>query len=227
MATLGSLPETYYSIDVECVATGRRHDERGVALVAVVDKNERLILRKKVKIDRSKVVSYLTPLTGIRPGDLDNGESLDSVIRQVKSLLGPNVVLVGQGIANDIKWLNLREGVDYNYSVDLGQFFKVYNPRYSNYSYFNLQHEANILLGPGTLTGDEHDPGRDAAVSIRLFNKYYANPRLKEQDAKRLLQTRPQPSWAKRNNYQWEGVCMASYMPRLCICGAPTLHNDY
>jgi hypothetical protein len=36
--------------------------------------------------------------------------------------LGPNVVLVGQGIANDIKWLNLREGVDYNYSVDLGQF---------------------------------------------------------------------------------------------------------
>jgi RNA exonuclease 4 len=149
MATSGSLPETYYCIDVECVATGRRHDERGVALVAVVDKNERLILRKKVKIDRSKVVSYLTPLTGIRPGDLDNGESLDSVIRQVKSLLGPNVVLVGQGIANDIKWLNLREGVDYNYSVDLGQFFKVYNPRYSNYSYFTLQHEANILLGPG------------------------------------------------------------------------------
>ena len=41
-----------------------------------------------------KVVSYLTPLTGLREGLLDDGEPLDSVLAEVKSVLGPDVVLV-------------------------------------------------------------------------------------------------------------------------------------
>ena len=145
-----SLPDEYYSIDVECVATGRRHDDRSVALVAVVDKNEQVLLKKKVKVDKP-VVSYLTPLTGLRRGDLDDGEPLHDVVKIIKSLLSPNAVLVGQGIQNDIKWLSLREGVDFNFSVDLGKFFRTYNPQYRNYSYFSLQHEANTLLGPGII----------------------------------------------------------------------------
>ena len=60
-----SLPEKYISIDVECVATGRRHDARSVALVAIVDEDERVLLRRKVK-PSEKIVSYLTPLTGLR-----------------------------------------------------------------------------------------------------------------------------------------------------------------
>lgn len=150
MASIGSqkLPAKFYSVDVECVASGRRHDARSVALVAVVDQYETVLLKKKVKVDKP-VASYLTPLTGIRPGDLDDGEPLRDVIRQVKSLLGPDVVLVGQGITSDIKWLSLEVGVDYSSFVDLGKFFKVYNPRYGNYNYFTLQHEANVLLGPG------------------------------------------------------------------------------
>ena len=70
-----SLPEKYVCIDVECVATGRRHDARSVALVAIVDQDERVLLKKKVK-PIEKIVSYLTPLTGLREGDLDDGEQL-------------------------------------------------------------------------------------------------------------------------------------------------------
>lgn len=137
------------SVDVECVATGRRHDDRAVCSVVVVDYNETVLLRKTVKPDKP-VVSYLTPLTGFRQGDLDRGESLESVIAEVKSLLAPNVVLVGQGIKSDIDWLHLVEETDYRRYVDLGEMFKTYNSRYRNYSYFSLQHEANTLLRPGT-----------------------------------------------------------------------------
>ena len=62
--------------------------------VAVVDVNERVIIKKVVKPEKP-VVSYLTPLTGVRPGDLDNGERLSDVIAEVKGLLGRDVVLRG------------------------------------------------------------------------------------------------------------------------------------
>ena len=145
-----SLPEKYISVDVECVATGIRHDAHSVALVAVVDQDERVLLKKKVKQTQA-VVSYLTPLTGIRAGDLDDGEPLESVLVEVKRLLGPDVVLVGQGINSDVTWLHLRQGEDFQSTVDLGDVFKTFNPRYSNYSVFTLSHEANTLLGRGTV----------------------------------------------------------------------------
>ena len=143
-----SLPEKFFCVDVEWVATGVRHDAHAVCLVAVVDKDERVVLNKKVK-PTEKIVSYLTPCTGIREGDLDDGESLESVIAEVKALLGPNVVLVGQSVISDVEWLHLEQGVDYSRRVELGELFETYNPRYGNYSFFSLSHEANLLLSPG------------------------------------------------------------------------------
>ena len=243
-----SLPEKFVSVDVECVATGKRHDARAVSLVAVVDKNERVLLKKKVK-PVEPVVSYLTPLTGLRAGDLDDGDSLESAIAEVRALLGPDVVLVGQGVKSDVEWLQLREGVDYERTIELAELFKTYNPRYSNYSYFSLSHEANTLLGQGAFgmggaelrmrkccynncfvsasvpagfIADQHDPATDAKASVQLFKKYYANSALLAQAKQKLLHNRPPPSWAKRNNYRWKGVCMAAFMPKMCFCGAPT-----
>ena len=145
---MASGSKRYIAADVECVATGKRHDDRDVCLVAVVDANEKVILKRKVKPEK-RIVSYLTPLTGVRQGDLDDGERLSDVIKEVKALLGPDVVLVGQGVKSDIKWLHLEEGKDYNSFVDLGQMFKAYNSRYGNYSFFSLSHEANTLIRPG------------------------------------------------------------------------------
>ena len=147
-AEAASVPR-YMSVDVECVATGERHDAREVCSVAVVDGSGKVLLSKKVK-PTSPVASYLTPLTGLHKGDLDDGARLEDVIVEVKALMGPGVVLVGQGIANDIKWLQLQQGVDYNKTVDLGEMFKVFNPRYGSYNFSSLSHEANTLLRPGT-----------------------------------------------------------------------------
>ncbi len=142
--------EKIFSLDVECVATGRRHvnDDRDVCIVAVVDQNEKVLLKKKVKPEKP-VVSYLTPLTGVRAGDLDDAPTVASVIAEVKSLLGPNAVLVGQNIQSDIEWLRLEQGVDYGRTVEVSEMFSSYNSRYGNISYFSLAHEANTLLQAG------------------------------------------------------------------------------
>ena len=73
---------------------------------------------------------------------------------------------------------------------------------------------------------DYRNPSQDALICIQLFKKYYANPELKNRDQQRLLSTSQESSWIKRNNYQWEGVCLAYYRPKNCFCGAPTLQVD-
>jgi hypothetical protein len=56
----------YYSIDVECVATGPGHNARAIAQIGLVDANGRCVLNLFVKPPAgSTVASYLTPLTGI------------------------------------------------------------------------------------------------------------------------------------------------------------------
>lgn len=56
---------TYFSIDVECVATGVEHNAREVAQIALVDQFERCLLNVYVTPpEGATVASYLTPLTG-------------------------------------------------------------------------------------------------------------------------------------------------------------------
>ena len=138
----------YLSIDVECVATGISHNAREVCSVAVVDAKEKVLLLKKVK-PMSPVISYLTPMTGVRQGDLDDAENLSDVLGEVKALLGRDVVLVGQAIQIEIKWLELEQGKDYSHAIDLSEMFKAYNSHYRNYSFFTLSFVANTLISPG------------------------------------------------------------------------------
>ena len=215
------------AVDVECVATGRGHSDRSVCRVAVVDENERVLLNELVKPDKP-VVSYLTPFTGLRAGDLENGKSLDAVLAQVHGLLSPDVTLVGQAVASDIKWLQLVQGVHYKDVVDLAQIFATYNPRFKNTSYFSLQHEADTLLGGVAMIGTgPHDPANDALACIRLHKKYcIESPHLLASAKQQLLRNRPPPSPAKQHNYRYEGVCMAAFFPEKCICGQPTKRNN-
>ena len=140
----------YMSVVVKSVATGKRHDARSVCSVVVIDGQEKILLTKLVKPDKP-VVNYLTPLTGVKEGDLDNGEALSDVLAQMKSLLGPDVILVGHAIPIDIDRLSLQKGIDYSSYIDLSEMFKALHPRYGNYNYFTLRHEANILIRPGIL----------------------------------------------------------------------------
>ncbi len=78
----------------------------------------------------------------------------------------------------------------------------------------------------GTIT-DTHDSVADAITSIKLYKKYYHDPAALLQAKQKLLFTPiSSTTWRKRNNYQWEGVCMAAFMPSKCFCSAPTFRKD-
>ena len=148
MAEAETLPNKFVCLNTARIADGTMHNCRAVAVVVVVDHKGEVKLHKTIKQEK-KVVSYITPLTGLREGDLDQGERLADVIEEVKALLGPDVVIVGQRPEMDINPLKLKEGVHYKESVELGEMFKTYNSYYKDYNYYSLKHEADTLLGPG------------------------------------------------------------------------------
>ena len=137
----------YISINCEYVATGTRHDERTVCMVTVVNRKEKIIFSKKIKPEQP-IISYLTPLTGLTKKDFTQVEDLTTVMSTVRTLLGPDVILIGQKVSTDINRLGLKKGSNYLSHVDLVDIFKYFHPHYNTYTVFSLYHQANILLSP-------------------------------------------------------------------------------
>ncbi len=66
-----SMP-VYFAIEVSCVATGTQHTARSVASVALADQFGRLLYAAYIKQEGSlKVLSYLTPLTGLQGEEVE------------------------------------------------------------------------------------------------------------------------------------------------------------
>eukprot|EP00697_Spironema_sp_BW2_P015592 gnl/Spiro4/650_TR369_c0_g1_i1.p1 gnl/Spiro4/650_TR369_c0_g1~~gnl/Spiro4/650_TR369_c0_g1_i1.p1 ORF type:complete len:227 (+),score=36.01 gnl/Spiro4/650_TR369_c0_g1_i1:161-841(+) len=217
------------SMDVECIATGRGHNDRAVARVSIcVDAGggrvDTVLDIMVAPPDGLRIVSYLTPLTGISAADYERtpGRSFAEAQAAVRRCLGPEVVLVGQSIQSDIGWLQLQAGRDYARCVDLAEVFKAYNPRYRSFNKFTLRHEATVLLDVGRRGDQYHCSVDDARSSVLLYLKYVVDqPHLLEDAQQKLLKVRPEPSIAKQLGYTFEGVCLAAFMPKLCTCGQP------
>ncbi|GBF98549.1 small RNA degrading nuclease [Raphidocelis subcapitata] len=213
-------PALYYSIDVECVATGRDHNTRSVAQIALVDQYERLVLNLYVRPEQP-VVSYLTALTGLTQEVVEQyGRPLAEQIELLKSWLPTDATLVGQNILMDVQWLGLREGVDFAACLDLAGLFRVWNPKYNSWTMFSQDHCAKVLLG-WDVDSTTHDAALDAQKSVRLYNYWQAM----QADASgwaaaqaALLQAPTSESFARRNP-TYEGVCMGNR--KTCSCGAP------
>lgn len=215
-------PERVFSVDVECVAVGRTHEpcSRAACSVSIVDGWAKELYRAVIRPEQ-KVISYLTPITGVTAEDLEFGISLAQAISEVKDFLRENAVIVGQKPDGDLIWLDLQKGVDFAVTLDLAEVFKGFNPRYGNETYHNLQHEARVLLNKQAPAG-AHDPCWDATVSVELYNKAKGSTEAQlAQMRNQLINERPLPSIAKQLGYNYEGVCMARFMPRNCMCGAP------
>lgn len=118
----------FYSIDVECIATGVGYANRFryPCRVALVEGENNILLDMVVRPkDVNAVVSYLTPLTGMTKDDcIIRGRSLEEVIQRVKELLPSNAILIGQAINHDITWLNLQKGKDFKDSFDISVMFR-------------------------------------------------------------------------------------------------------
>mmetsp|Transcript_29787 Transcript_29787/g.76469 ORF Transcript_29787/g.76469 Transcript_29787/m.76469 type:complete len:252 (-) Transcript_29787:293-1048(-) len=212
----------FYSIDVECVATGIKHNARSVGQISLVDQYERGILNLYVR-PSEPVVSYLTPLTGLTEEMLAaQGMPLEQAIQYLKMYLPRHAILVGQNIHQDVSWLGLKEGVDFAELRDLTGLYRVWNPRYNSWSVFAQDHLVKTLLG-WDVDGRAHNAVEDACKSIRLFhlhNKMKASPQDWEKAQAILLAVPPGPSFAKRFP-TFEGCCMGNR--RTCTCGAPFL----
>ena len=218
------LKGSVFSLDVECVAVGKTHmpKDRAPAKFALVDSRGKTVCVQYIRPER-EVVSYLTPLSGVRAEDLEGAVSLEEAIEILKSHLPKDAILVGQVIDNDITWMQLKQGEDFADYVDLAEVFKGYNAKYKQTSYHTLLHEARILLNfPDLDTAGEHDSAIDARLSVQLWEKVRSRPDQLQQMRQNLIHNRPKMSAAKRLNHQHEGVCLARFLPPKCICGMPT-----
>ena len=211
----GELP--MYALDVECVATGKTHNDRAVAQIGLVDAYGRCVLNVYVK-PKKEVVSYLTPLTGLTAALIDErGVPLEEAIRVLRSRLPSSAALVGTNIGQDAKWLGLTAPGDCALLVDLAALFRAWDG--SRYVYFSQDHCAKVWLGAVRPPNVAHDAVGDAAVSMALLGCYMRMPdSAKAQCHARALATPRDPSFAVKNP-SFEGVCQGNR--RLCTCGAP------
>lgn len=207
---------TYISIDVECVATGRGHNDRAPASVALVGFDGKVILDLKIhQVDRP--LDYLTPYSGLTDADFGEALPLAEVVLQVKQALlqKPNTVLVGQSIENDITWLGLVEGTDFASSRDLAETFKSAD----NHMY-SLDFASKSLLSK-TKRGKSRTSVGDAQNSMKLFRTFALDP-AKLSKAKDKLATSWQSGRPGPRPAQYKGICMMKYNSRKCVCHQPS-----
>ena len=220
-----SLKGPVFSLDVECVAIGKTHckKDRYPSKFALVDEAGRSICTCLIK-PAKPVVSYLTPLTGLRISNFSaNDPDLPSAIELLKQHLPKEAILVGQNIDHDIEWMHLTEGKDFQNSIDLAEVFKGWNSKYNHISYHSLLHEAQHVLKISTIDASkEHDPALDATLSVQLWNKVKEDPSKLPQYQQMLIRNRPSQSVAKRLDWRYEGVCLSKFNASKCICGMPT-----
>jgi RNA exonuclease 4 len=211
----------HYSIDVECVASGRQCRDRIVAQISLVRGDGAVLLNLYVT-PSVPVFSYMTPLTGLTRELLDErGVPLEEALAQLRIQLPRDAVLVGQGIANDVQWLGLVEGEDFGCMLDLAALWRVWNHNFQSWSIFSQEHLAKVLLGED-INGGAHNAVDDAVKAIKLWRLHGhltqmgGNHAVEEAKA-RLLMVPVSPPFKKRHPV-FEGVCMGD--KRTCQCGA-------
>ncbi|XP_026171321.1 RNA exonuclease 4 [Mastacembelus armatus] len=93
------------AIDCEMVGVGPDGEDSMLARVSIVNHYGKCIYDKFVK-PTEKVTDYRTAVSGVRPEDIENGEDVRTVQREVAEILQGRTV-VGHAIHNDLKILLL------------------------------------------------------------------------------------------------------------------------
>ncbi|KAM5145933.1 RNA exonuclease 4 [Mantella aurantiaca] len=93
------------AMDCEMVGVGTDGEESILARVSIVNQFGKCIYDKFVK-PTERVTDYRTEVSGIRPGDIKNGEQFKVVQKEVSEILKGRI-LVGHAVHNDLKILFL------------------------------------------------------------------------------------------------------------------------
>jgi RNA exonuclease 4 len=209
----------FFSVDVECVASGPGHNDRAMGHIAIVDQMGEVVVNVYVR-PSGPVTSYLPLLTGLTEADCAQGVTEEEAIRLCRAAIPRNAVLVGQNVLKDVQWLRLEDGVDFESMRDLMGLFSVKNPRYNNSTTcFSLAHEAKALLSMDQQT--THHPAIDAWLSIKLYQLYLLlqqHPAELARAQQLLLDTPIEGAFNKKHPI-YDGVCMGNRKD--CKCGQP------
>lgn len=165
-ATTGSNMEKTKVIAIDCemvgIDTGK---DNMLARVSLVNKYGNCIYDKYV-LPSEPVVDYRTPVSGVRPKDLRNGESFETVQREVAEILQGRI-LVGHALRNDLKVLFLSHP---RRAIRDTSRYKPFH-KFSNGRTPSLRKLAEEVLGVKIQQG-EHDSVVDARTAMKLYLMY-------------------------------------------------------
>ncbi|KAG9391841.1 Exonuclease [Carpediemonas membranifera] len=224
----------YFSFDVECAATGPGHNDREACSVSLVDFDGKTLFSTAINIE-STILSPLTPITGMTEDDIKKGISFDDAKEKLVSFLGPNAVVVGQSIGNDLAYMKLTQGIDYHSAIDIAEGFQIRNKKYNNFDHFSLAKEVYAAYGVVMhVAGHTHDPDEDARYSIRLYRDYLHGSKKRNSPQTRALRRKMQlhnwqKTWPEELSTPWagvEGVCSFKFNPSKCRCGQPCIYEN-
>lgn len=151
-------PYDIVGLDCEMVET-TAGDEIG--RISLVDENSQVIYDKFVRSEH-KVIDYRTQFSGLTRENTEGGISHSEAVKEIlEGFIGTNTTLIGHGLDNDLKYLNLylEKIVDTSYVYLSSCGFKV-----------NLGILCKKYLGYEIQKG-EHDSIDDASCCIKLIQR--------------------------------------------------------
>ena len=151
-------------MDCEYVGIGFEGREHQLARVSIVNADGLPIYDKYVR-PTEPIVDYRTDVSGIRPGNLTNGEHFQTVQQEVHKLLADKIV-VGHAVHNDFKVLGLTHPA--RLTRDTAKYKPLREMADQIQKMPSLKHLATHLLGVQIQQG-EHDSITDAKMALRIY----------------------------------------------------------
>lgn len=132
---------------------------------------------------RDHIVDYVTPFSGIKPGDLDLRTSMHNLVplkiayKKLWLLLNLGCVFIGHGLASDFRKINIK--IPANQTVDTQYLF--FNPgknrrlslRYLAWAVFKEYIQEDQGDNNNNNSGDGHDSIQDALMALRLCKRFW------------------------------------------------------
>lgn len=156
-------PTRAVAMDCEMVGVGEKGEQSILARVSIVNQFGNCLYDKYVK-PTEKVTDYRTPVSGIRPQDIENAYDFKIVQKEVYDLLKDRI-LVGHALKNDLKvlFIDHPKKRTRDTSIYFRKKLKIYCP--------SLRRLAQDVLNI-KIQGGEHDSVVDAQAAMRLYTLY-------------------------------------------------------
>lgn len=191
----------HIAIVLRTAATGTKCSSRAPCKIVIVYGNT-VLLDAVVRVDG--LVSPLKMHTHLTADEIRNGEDWFEVRNKAQTIIDSYGTYVGHHLRHIHEWLDLTNGR----CVELSDFFMtVENGKRSHYDLRTLCEIFNV----------EH--AQDAYIvsdAISMWQLFQATGGIRTHCTRKLLELKP--TTAPSMPVEIDGVCMARYRPKKCVC---------